>query len=128
MSTPSDIPVAPAGAAALLRRGVLLPARGEAAASLGCFLTRGLGLDPAYLEERVQTLLRNGLAVDDFAAPLAHGDRLALSAAMPGVADAPASSPCAQIDAQFGGRWEAGPDDEGGRANAASVSEDGEGE
>ena len=88
MNTPSDIPVAPVGAAALLRRGVLLPARGEAAASLGCFLTRGLGLDPAYLEERVQTLLRNGLAVDDFAAPLAHGDRLALSAAMPGVAGA----------------------------------------
>ena len=68
MNTPSDIPVAPVGAAALLRRGVLLPARGEAAASLGCFLTRGLGLDPAYLEERVQTLLRNGLAVDDLVA------------------------------------------------------------
>ncbi|WP_229772460.1 hypothetical protein [Desulfovibrio porci] len=93
MSTSSDAPPAfPAAmlseATALLRRGVLLPARGEDAANLGLFLTRGLGLEPAYLEERVQTLLRNGLAVDDFAVPLAAGDRLALSAAMPGVAGA----------------------------------------
>ena len=81
MSTSSDAPPAfPAAmlseATALLRRGVLLPARGEDAANLGLFLTRGLGLEPAYLEERVQTLLRNGLAVDDFAVPLAAGDRL----------------------------------------------------
>ena len=49
-----------AAAAALLRRGVLLPARGGDAVSLGRFLTLGLGLE----------------------------DRLALSAAMPGVAGA----------------------------------------
>ena len=77
-----------AAAAALLRRGVLLPARGGDAVSLGRFLTLGLGLEEAYVESRIQTILRNGLAVDDFAVPLASGDRLALSAAMPGVAGA----------------------------------------
>ena len=77
-----------AEAAALLRRGVLLPARGGDAVSLGRFLTLGLGLEEAYVESRIQTILRNGLAVDDFAVPLASGDRLALSAAMPGVAGA----------------------------------------
>ena len=77
-----------AAAAALLRRGVLLPARGGDVVSLGRFLTLGLGLEEAYVESRIQTILRNGLAVDDFAVPLASGDRLALSAAMPGVAGA----------------------------------------
>lgn len=77
-----------AAAAALLRRGVLIPARPEDVASLGRFLTHGLGLEPAYAESRIQTILRNGLAVDGFDVALIDRDRLALSAAMPGVAGA----------------------------------------
>ena len=42
-----------AEAAALLRRGVLLPARGGDAVSLGRFLTLGLGLEEAYVESRI---------------------------------------------------------------------------
>lgn len=77
-----------AAAAALLRRGVLIPVRPEDVASLGRFLTHGLGLEPAYAESRIQTILRNGLAVDGFDVALNDRDRLALSAAMPGVAGA----------------------------------------
>lgn len=45
-----------------------------------------LGLPHFYVEERIQTLLLNGLAVDDpDTAVLESGARLALSAAMPGV-------------------------------------------
>lgn len=52
------------------------------------FLHGTLGLDSAYVRERVQTILCNGLAVDDLDAPLPANARLALSAAMPGVVGA----------------------------------------
>ena len=53
------------------------------------FLEEILGLAPAYIDERVQTILLDGLAVDNLDAAIVRpGTRLALSAAMPGVAGA----------------------------------------
>ncbi len=47
---------------------------------------------------------------------------------MPGTDDKPATekSPCAKIDAQFGGRWENGPDDKAPRVGEAGAQEEGE--
>lgn len=56
--------------------------------SLRAFLQEGLGMDPGYVEQRVQTIMLHGLAVDSLNALLRPGARLALSAAMPGVAGA----------------------------------------
>jgi hypothetical protein len=50
------------------------------------FLCTRVGLQPAYLDERIQTLFLNGRAVDDVdTATIKAGSILALSAAMPGV-------------------------------------------
>ena len=62
-------------------------------ARLGCtvreLLTGQLGIDSAYLDERIQTILLNGQVVDDpGAAWVPAGATLALSAAMPGIAGA----------------------------------------
>lgn len=71
----------------LLRTGVLFKTR------LGCsiadFLTRELGLDPEYVERRVQTVFLDGKCVDHLGATsLMKGSVLALSASMPGLAGA----------------------------------------
>lgn len=77
----------PAGFALLLQTGVLVPA--SQGLSLQSFLCTILGLDPQYLDQRVQTVFLNGLAVDDLTrAVLVPGSRVALSAALPGLAGA----------------------------------------
>ncbi len=52
----------------------------------------------------------------------------AVRTAMPGESDAPAPapSPCANIDAQFGGRWENDPDDKAPRIGEAGAKQEGE--
>jgi acetolactate synthase I/II/III large subunit len=52
----------------------------------------------------------------------------AVRTAMPGESEAPASapSPCANIDAQFGGRWENDPDDKAPRIGEAGAKQEGE--
>ena len=52
----------------------------------------------------------------------------AVRTAMPGEseASAPAPSPCANIDAQFGGRWENDPDDKAPRIGEAGAKQEGE--
>lgn len=74
-------------AARIALTGVFLPVPAlEAPCTIRVFLEEVLGLPHAYVEERIQTLLLNGLAVDDpDTAVLESGARLALSAAMPGV-------------------------------------------
>ncbi|NDY56973.1 hypothetical protein G3N56_09490 [Desulfovibrio sulfodismutans] len=53
---------------------------------LDVFLGENLGLDPAYVRERLRTIFVNGQPVDDIAkTKLAPGDELALSVAMPGL-------------------------------------------
>lgn len=53
------------------------------------FLVKTVGIPPAYLKERVQTVFLNGKALDDFnTARVRDGATLALSAAMPGLAGA----------------------------------------
>lgn len=50
------------------------------------FLVKGLALDPDYVENRIQTIFLNHKPVDDIAsATLAENDRIAFSAAMPGL-------------------------------------------
>lgn len=68
--------------------GVLVPVPAGAPRTLRHFLLEVLGLTPAYAEERVQTILLDGLVVDGLDTPLYPGARLALSAAMPGVVGA----------------------------------------
>ncbi len=52
-------------------------------------LVKHFGMDPAYLENRIQTLFLNGKPVDDMdTALVAEGSVLALSAAMPGLVGA----------------------------------------
>ncbi len=51
------------------------------------FLIQVLGLDPAYVEERLRTIFVNGKPVDDIdAARVSPGDVMCLSAALPGAA------------------------------------------
>ncbi|MBU1003446.1 MAG: hypothetical protein KKE73_13110 [Proteobacteria bacterium] len=55
--------------------------------SLRDMLTEYVGLDNAYLEERIKAIFLDGKPVDDIdAAPVACGNELSLSGAMPGVA------------------------------------------
>jgi hypothetical protein len=57
--------------------------------SIRDFLCEQVGLSPDYLEDRIQTLLGDGKAVDDFdATVIKTGSVLALSGAMPGLAGA----------------------------------------
>ena len=75
-----------AEAVRLLVAGVWVPVPSRAAPlRLREFLEGTLGLDPAYVRERVQTILCDGLAVDDLDAPLPANARMGLSAALPGV-------------------------------------------
>jgi hypothetical protein len=82
-----DLPRARAGRfAPLLQRGVALRTASRSAWSL---LTDDLGVDPAYVRERITTIFLDGQVVDDLArAPLRDGSLLALSAAMPGLVGA----------------------------------------
>jgi hypothetical protein len=53
------------------------------------FLCAGLGIDPVYLDTRIQTIFLDGRALDDIdGAKLVDGSVLALSGAMPGLAGA----------------------------------------
>lgn len=56
---------------------------------LKTFLCDQIGIRPEYLEHRIQTILVNGRAIDEVGqVQLAHGDVVALSAAMPGLVGA----------------------------------------
>lgn len=68
--------------------GVLVPVPAGNPPTLRHFLLAVLGLDPVYAEERIQTILLDGLVVDGLDTVLHDGARLALSAAMPGVVGA----------------------------------------
>ena len=57
--------------------------------SLGAFLTGCAGFTRGYLEQTVQTIFLNGIAIDNIDTPLqGEHQTLALSAAMPGLAGA----------------------------------------
>lgn len=75
-----------AALASLLQHGILYLI--EQPVILGDFLLALPGFSQKYLEERVQTIFINGVAVDSFNAVLAPGTTVALSAAMPGLAGA----------------------------------------
>jgi hypothetical protein len=68
----------------LFQGGVFVNA--EIGATIHAFLCGGLGLDPQYVEERIQTVFLNGKAVDDpSSAVIPDRATIALSAAMPGL-------------------------------------------
>ena len=67
----------------LLQRGVFCPL--AARCSVQDFLTGQLGIDPAYVRDRIATVFVDGSVVDDLeTATLQPGSTLTLSAAMPG--------------------------------------------
>jgi len=71
----------------------LLAAGFQVRAPVGCgvrdLLQQGLGLDAAYVEDKIQTVFLNGRAVDDFdRTEVPDGAVLALSSAMPGLVGA----------------------------------------
>lgn len=71
----------------LLQHGVATRVAGPRSALR--FLTEDLGLDPAYVQERITTVFVDGSVVDALeAARLEPGSLLALSAAMPGLVGA----------------------------------------
>lgn len=71
----------------ILQAGVGVRARSRQ--NLRRFLTDDLGIDPVYVEERLQTVFLDGSPVDDFdAAVVQPGCTLALSGAMPGLVGA----------------------------------------
>lgn len=68
-------------------RGIRIPL--ASSCSVRDFLCETLGLDPAYVESRITTVFLDGKVVDDLErAMLKEGSKLALSAAMPGLAGA----------------------------------------
>jgi hypothetical protein len=72
---------------ALLQRGVGIP--NGSGGSVREFLQGTLGIDAAYVEEKLQTVFLDGHPVDDFdRAVVRPGAVLALSGAMPGLAGA----------------------------------------
>lgn len=72
---------------ALLQRGVGIS--GSAGTKVREFLQGILGIDPSYVEEKLQTVFLDGHPVDDLdRAVVRPGPVLALSAAMPGLAGA----------------------------------------
>jgi hypothetical protein len=75
-----------AGFAALLQHGILLTV--DRPVALLPFLLSLPGFDAAYIENTVQTIFINGVAVDSLDRSLPPGATLALSAAMPGLAGA----------------------------------------
>ncbi len=71
----------------LLQRGVFCPI--AARCPVGDFLTGQLGIDPAYIRDRIATVFLDGSVVDDLtAAIVGPGSTLTLSAAMPGMVGA----------------------------------------
>src|SRR5450759_3551212 len=71
----------------LLQRGVFCPL--AARCSVEDFLTGQLGIDPAYVRDRIATVFVDGSVVDDLeTATLQPGSTLTLSAAMPGLVGA----------------------------------------
>jgi hypothetical protein len=71
----------------ILGEGLLV--KGPGGESVEGFLQKAVGVSPAYLKDRVQTVFLGGRALDDFStAVVGDGDVLALSAAMPGLAGA----------------------------------------
>ena len=71
----------------LFQQGFLVKAPGGG--SIRTILCGYWGLDPKYLEGRIQTIFLNGKPVDEVdAAMVGAGDTLALSAAMPGLVGA----------------------------------------
>lgn len=71
----------------ILGQGFLV--RGPGGEAVADFLQKAVGISPAYLMDRVQTVFLNGKALDDFkTATVGDGATLALSAAMPGLAGA----------------------------------------
>ncbi len=108
--------------------------RVESPAEVPAAIARMLAATGPYLldvkisrEQSVYPMVAPGAALDDTmgAIDVAVG---AVRTDMPAGVSAGAPSPCASIDAQFGGRWEAGPNDEGERVDAAPEPEDGKGE
>ncbi len=73
-------------------------------------------------EQNVYPMVAPGAALDDVmgAIDIAVG---AVRTDMPNILEAPAKSPCATIDAQFGGRWENDPDDKEERLSAHEAAE-----
>jgi hypothetical protein len=81
------------------------------------FLTEQLGVDPAYVRERVSTVFLDGWVVDSLErAVLHHGSSLALSAAMPGLVGATFRKGGFYSTLRAGISWQAGGD---GRAEGA---------
>ncbi len=75
--------------ALLVCRGVFVPVPALfCPCTLRCFLEQVLGIPGDYVDNRILTLLLNGLAADGLEALLSPGARLGLSAAMPGTAGA----------------------------------------
>jgi hypothetical protein len=71
----------------LLQKGFMVKAR--VGVSVQTFLGDHFGLSPEYLRDRVKTVFLNGKSVDDLAETrILDGSRLALSAALPGLAGA----------------------------------------
>ncbi len=71
----------------LLQKGFMVKAR--VGVSVQTFLVDHFGLSPEYLRDRVKTIFLDGKSVDDLDTTLIlDGSRLALSAAMPGLAGA----------------------------------------
>jgi hypothetical protein len=71
----------------LLQHGFWL--RGDVECSVKSFLCEQSGIEPEYLEKRIQTIFLDGQPVDDVkTAILQDGATLSLSAAMPGLAGA----------------------------------------
>jgi hypothetical protein len=68
----------------LLQKGIMV--RAPIGSTLQSFLCESLGLDPQYVESRIQTIFLNGKAVDDPASAVIRDHAvIALSAAMPGL-------------------------------------------
>ncbi len=71
----------------ILQKGFRVKAR--VGVSVQTFLADHLGLSPEYVRDRVKTIFLDGKSVDDFDRTLIRdGSRLALSAALPGLAGA----------------------------------------
>ncbi len=71
----------------LLQNGFWL--KGDVECSVKSFLCEQFGIEPEYLEKRIQTIFLDGQPVDDVkTAILRDGATLSLSAAMPGLAGA----------------------------------------
>jgi hypothetical protein len=72
---------------ALFQRGVVVQVSGPR--SVADFLTDDLGIDPAYIRDKIATVFVDAMVVDDLDCAILHpGSTLTLSAAMPGLVGA----------------------------------------